>query len=651
MRIEDKYQASENERKHISSLYADFYNFRNQRSGAMKQFQYKDFETYLKESRELFWNSAITQSEDLQELGLDFSLPFVRKEVLDFTGRLVSLNIKPRITGDKLNSYGVKVLRGLYDKWRFKNNDKVEKFWDVLYGSVNGTVCKYVGYENSKITRRYLKKYDPESGAYEVSEKQKTYWDDVWSEITPIENIYLSNISQRNIQKQGKVIRRVQMDEHDFKLKFKKYENAEYVLPGNQITSDSLYYELLAGSGITTTDKYDVMYEYDIFKDEYKISSNGVWLNPLGRGDKQVCSPLPFDHKMQPFVWSLNEAIDEKFAYGLSLPFKIKDPHKIMNTAYTLMVERELRAVEPPILTHDIEAPELIFGQNKVIPVQDINAYKELNISEPSNQFFTMLNSLQETMTSNAQGGSNNIVPSRQPKSAREVIAMEQLRQQSLGNALLMYYDMNRQEILLMLRTALQFYKAKKYSKENLKNVMSVPNQALTLGGVGNLEIRLTDKETTDPQKLFFEAIEKSIQNGKITEIIEVPIQLLDELEFEIGQIDLEPEKTDELEQAAYVEKVLTPMLNIYVPMGLADPGKVYLRHLEKMGEHPSDYSSDQMLPMLMATWGGQTPVNPMQMQGRQGQGQTIGNMNQSVTGTQYGAQSNGGLGNQLQNA
>jgi hypothetical protein len=316
-----------------------------------------------------------------------------------------------------------------------------------------------------------------------------------------------------------------------------------------------------------------------------------------------------------------------------------------------MMVERELRAIEPPIITHDIEAPQLIFGQNKVIPVQDINAYKEFTIAEPSSQFFTMLNSLQEVMTSNSQGGANNIVPSRQPKSAREVIAMEQLRQQTLGNALLMYYDMNRQEILLILKTALQFYSSKKYSKENLKNAIMVPNQALTLGGVGNLEIRLTDKETTDPQKLFFEAIQKSIKEGKITEIIEVPIQLLEELEFEIGAIDLEPEKTDELEQAAFFEKVITPMMNIYVPMGLADPGKVYLRHLEKMGEHPSDYSSDQMLPMLMASWGGQTPVQPQQMQGREGQGATIGNLNQSTTGTQFGAQSNGGLGNMLQNA
>lgn len=94
--------------------------------------------------------------------------------------------------------------------------------------------------------------------------------------------------------------------------------------------------------------------------------------------------------------------------------------------------------------------------------------------------------------------------------------------------------------------------------------------------------------------------------------------------------------------------------------MGLADPAKTYIRWLEKNGEHPSSFTSEQNMPQIMSAWGGkpmqmqqQQMQQPMSgasmqdiMQGRMGanQGATQGNLNQSRRGAMFGSQSNGGL-------
>lgn len=645
--LENMRNPSEIELELVADTYADYYKWRNWRSGEIIQFQNRNLEDFLKVSRELFWNAFKTPSEDLAELGLEFSIGFLRKETLDYLGRLTQLGLTMSFTGDNLDAYGIKVLDALYKKWRFHSNDKVEKFWDLLYGTVNGTLCKYIGYNDAMATRRFLRAYNKETEAYNIEEKKVARWDDVWTEIVPLEDIYLSKIYERNVQKQGRMIWLTQIDWKDFKREFKSFDNAEYVYPGNRLSEDSLYFRLLGGTGVVTTDKVQILKYYDELNDQLKIIANGVWLNPIGGKKRaEVVAPMPFNHKMLPFVWSMGEPLDEKFAYGMSVPFKLKDPHKILNTQITMLVERELRAINPPILTSDIEAPKLIYGTDAVIGVSDVDAYKELQVSEASNSFFTSMNSIQGIISTHAQGGNSMVANSKQPKSAKEVLAQEQLKQLYLANALLLYYDQIRQEIPLVVKTALQFYKTKKYKSQDKRIIRSlmVPNSPLMSGGVGNLEVRFVKKKQDDMVS-FFEALHKSITNGKMHEIIEVPLDVIDNLEFYIDEIKLEPEKTTEMQVAMFMENVVTPMMNIYVPAGIGDLGKLFLKHMQKLGVHPADLASDKVLPQIMAAWGDSYKIPDELMTALRGAGKTgnqTGNLMQSDRGI-----ATGGTGNQ----
>lgn len=651
VRPEDLFRPSDNHLSIVGDVYSDFYKFDNHRSGQFRQLQHHTLIDFWKKSRELFWTSMLTESEDLKELDLQFAFPFVRKEVLDFLGRITSLNMNLMISGDGLSRYGVTVLQAMHKKWRLKNVDRVEKFWQSLYGVVNGTVAMHVGFDNAVSQKRFLREYDGSTGDYRIETKDMKMWNDVTVNIIPIEEMYLEKIWQRNIQKQGKVIRKQEMTQGEFDALFpkSKYPNAQFVVPGTRIAEDSLYFRLLGGSGIITSDKIQVLTLTDVQSDKQIQVASGIALDLLGTGKKVVARPMPFDHKRQPYVWSVHEPIDEKFAYGLSMPFKLKDPHKLLNSSYTMLVEQELRAIDTPYLTSDIEAPQIIFGQKRVIPVMDVEAYKPVEVKEASSAFYTMMNSLQGVMSSQAQGGSAAIAPSKQPRAAREIIALENMKQQALGNALVLYFDMCYQEVMLFLKTALQFYQSGKYANqsENLLRTITVPSFPMTQGGTGQLEVRIV-KEPANAMKLYFEAIQKSIENGKTTEIIEIPVEMLNNLEFFIDDIRLEPESASELEKQAWNESVFKPLVEVFIPSGVADLGKTFMRWAEKNGEHIANFASGQALPNLMNSWQSQYRLPP-EMMGRKNTPKGMGNVLQSTTGSMFGSQSNGGYGAEME--
>lgn len=642
--LENIRKPSDAELELTGKVYKDFYKWRARRSGTFKQFQDYTFEDYLTISRELFWNAVNAPSQDLAELGINVAIPYIRKELLDFLGRMTALNIKPRLVGDELNNFGMRFFNGIYKKWRFKSNQNNEKFWQLLYGMMNGTLICFMGYNDAKFNAKFIKGYNKDTGDFRVEEKEIFLWNDVWEEVVPIEDIYVPYLEERDIQKQGKLIHRTQMPWKDFKEQFNKFKNAEYVYPGNRIAEDSLYYRLLAGSGITTVDRVEVLKYWDALEDRYIIMANGVWLNPM-KGEK--AAPMPFNHKKLPFIKSINKPLDEKFFYGLSTPFDQKDAHKIANTLNSVMLEREIRVISPPILTSDIEAPDLIYGDNQVIPVNDITAYKELEVQDLSQQSFALKQGMENIISSNIQGGSIGMPASKQPRSAKEMMQLEALKQQAMGNAMVMYRDLLRQEILLMIKTALQFYEGDKYKKQK-KNVIKslmVPDSPLLMGGMGNLELRIV-KKSSSKLNLFMEMMQKSFENQKMTEIIEAPIDLIRDLEFEVTDVELESERTSEMEQALFVEKIMNPMAP-FVQMGLVDPTKLFLRWMEKMGEHPSDYVSDKVMPQMMATWQGQYqfPTQNFGMNNKQGMGNQQGNLNQSNRGIQNGGSGNQGMG------
>ena len=115
----------------LSKVYEDYYKYKAQRDGCTDQFQGRPLEDFLTTSREMFWNSVVTPSNDLSALNLSLTIGFIRKEVWDFCSQLTSQDFKAKIDGESLDIFGVKVLQAIYDKWRFKSNEQEERFSHV----------------------------------------------------------------------------------------------------------------------------------------------------------------------------------------------------------------------------------------------------------------------------------------------------------------------------------------------------------------------------------------------------------------------------------------------------------------------------------------------------------------------------------------
>ena len=95
------------------------------------------------------------------------------------------------------------------------------------------------------------------------------------------------------------------------------------------------------------------------------------------------------------------------------------------------------------------------------------------------------------------------------------------------------------------------------------------------------------------------------------------------------------------------MEQVFTPAIQTFVPAGLADISKVYLRWLEKNGEHPADFTSDKLMPQLMQTWGQQLTLNNIpSANDKSGAKKEVGAQTSNILQSNTGVV-NGGAGNQ----
>jgi hypothetical protein len=595
---EDNLRPSQKELKIVYSLYEKYIKWASIINSPLPQFRGLDLESYLKASRQLFWGESSIKSilmEDVFKAEFDLFLPEIRNNVLDIVSNLSQLRIKPvfGLTEKKLEAmYQSKILEAIYANWRNVSKDKIEKFWDYLYVIINGTLIKHVYWEGFEKELTY---FVPKREKL-IQKRQKIFQGEVKSERIPLENVFIPKIWEPDIRKQHEILIVERMKYDEFKEKFSNYEKSKYVFPGNLIHRESLYFKLLPA--VTTADMVEVVRYYNDLRDEFVLIANGVWLNPLN--EEEEIFPIPFNHKKLPFAKTIFEPIDDRFFYGLSLPMKLKTPQEIYNVMTQLLIIREMKEISPPILTSDFEKPNLTFGPSTIIPVGDVNAYRELNIQPASGSFFTALN----VIKSNLQPTSPPVViGSRQPRSATEKIIEQYRRNMFLNNYVNMIWDLLYQEIELVLKTALQFYPLKKHKQilptgivKEIYRLISVENTTLPQGGLGDLEVRVVEKPSFW-QELALEVATRQKFSRKLLDVIEIKPEELQKLDFVITNIQLEQENPPIIEQALFKEKIAF-IFQAFGPM--ISPEKAILRTMEILRENPSDWIRDDILSRII---------------------------------------------------
>lgn len=231
-----------------------------------------------------------------------------------------------------------------------KNDDDKQLVFEELAAMSKGTVIGFEGWRHARMTVRDVTDQNPETGEIKIKEREIKKWNDVWSEIVPIENFYPGDVFIRpgQIQDMKDCAMRKVMKEDQFKVEFSRYTDVGKVVTKNSIeqqNEETLFYKF---DEDLEEDEVELWYYFNQETDEFIMIANGIWINPIG--DSTV-SPLLWNHKKLPFWANVFEPFAEDFFYGRSLPDKLATMSDMSDALFDRILDQLALAVHKPIVT------------------------------------------------------------------------------------------------------------------------------------------------------------------------------------------------------------------------------------------------------------------------------------------------------------
>lgn len=644
--LEEFYRPSTEIQSAIFDVYEKFIRWRSLREQGYKQFNGQQLTDWLEDGREKYWGyQPVSYDVDVPQ----FFLPETRNQINSLLARVAGMRMKPNFEGvEGFDIVKATILKDFFEYWRRSSNQKIKNFWAYLYMVINGTYVGFVGYKSRSRELRDITMFDPLTGETEWT-KRKDVDQDVIQLPCNLEDIYIPKLWEPDIQEQDEIIWRTLIKWSDFKNAFAGYELGNYVFPGMQFADQSIFQQFISYD-VRGSDFVEVIRYFNAPKDRYMIIANGVLLNPVKeKGTKaEIISPLPWNHKMLPFVKSVMEPLDPNFFYGMSLPQKGSDAQKYLNKFMELALEREIRSVSKPIITTDPSAQlGLEFKPGRVYQVGvDVNQYKEMQVEPVSGSFWNMIQMMQTQMNRSGSGSTNPVTGGKQPRSATEKAAEANQMKEANNFYFLFYEDLMEQTAWMAIQNMIQFYTAEKTNKilgeKKFRKILNMIDIQLADGGRGNRYIRITDNPAPN-EELQNEAWYRSIFKKERAEIIEVSPKQLRQIKFDI-KIEFEPEDSPVTERALFIDFAQT-LVSLFQPYQLLDMKKMLFRMIETFGENVADYIPDQLVTDYENERFGIAPQQPTPIPGGTPEANKI---NQSTTGQMYGAM---GPGNREANA
>jgi hypothetical protein len=193
--------------------------------------------------------------------------------------------------------------------------------------------------------------------------KKKEILDDILSgfqdEVVPVDELYIADFYEHDIQKQRNLIRRKIQDYSLLEAKYKDYPNFKHVKPGVQVLfndANQTFYEVY-DTNMRHNEGEEVIYWHRTL-DLKLIVVNGILLTDAD-------NPNPRLDKMYPFEKFGYELLDEgKCFYYKSVVFKMQQDANIINTLYPMIIDGTYLSLMPPMIARGTET----IGSDVVIP-------------------------------------------------------------------------------------------------------------------------------------------------------------------------------------------------------------------------------------------------------------------------------------------
>lgn len=477
-------------------------------------------------------------------------LNFTRNVIIGYLSQ-VGMNLpEPKIVAvDKntnlQNKALAQILKNLNDYSLLQENGPARLLEIALETAIKGTGIVYEGYMRSEQTTKEPLYFDAANGKIVYKEGTRVIYDDCYQKVVPLEDFYISNPYEPNLQLQPFVIWKKITTYDEAYWEFHQYKNWKFVRPGAYALTqepttfyrNKLYTEL-------NQSQVEVLRYYNRRMNQHIVCINGVVMYD---------GPIPFKDGLYPFAKYIAEPFENAFFWGMSMSQKFMGEQDVQNTLINMMLDKTYGSLLPYGLSSDLD--DLIeddtLAPNKIRKVGDITKWKfdTLPGVEPAEQqmFQTIMNLAQQN--SGISGGAQQFTPNGGKLNVRQVLLQQQDAMQKISFPMNFLEDGERDRTTLRVNHLMQFYsipriervtgKSGKEVEDLFYRSVKLSDTQLSSGKKGNKIIKLVHNSMTDDEKAavadHLSVLEAMGDEGGIpTEALAIPVQMFDDYDYQI---------------------------------------------------------------------------------------------------------------------
>jgi hypothetical protein len=370
------------------------------------------------------------QSEDPDEEWKSNAVrPITRNRVISIaahiTGRLIFPSVYAQNDQDEEDRDTATVMRDLME-WAADQSDYERTFvYSVIAALVNPAVIIHTEY--AEVFRTIKEMQD------DGSHVDKSIIDDVYSgfqdSVVPLDELWIADFYQHNIQKQPFLIRRRAIDYTVAEAKHGHHKAFKYVQPGVQVMLDDdsgLFYEQqdenLKGRLVE-----EVIY-WNRTKDLMLTYCNGIL----------VCDPdypNPRADKQYPFSKTGFELIDEgQFFFYRSLVNKLGSDEAIVQTLYRMILDGAYLQIMPPTVVFGDEAiTSSVVTPGAVTTLSENSKIQQIGLQNNLASGLSVLEKVESSMNESSVDPQQSGVANSKAQTAYEISRLEENAKVLLG--------------------------------------------------------------------------------------------------------------------------------------------------------------------------------------------------------------------------
>lgn len=582
------YEPTDEERQARDKVFRDYISARSIQQRSYNQFNGRNLIELIDDSTKR-WNGYIPPAglllDDYQSR---IFLNLTRNQIISYLSKVALQRPKGKIkaVNKKTNILDQRFGDTVSDlnKYSLDEENGDARFMEAaLEVTTKGTVIVYEGYRREHQKIKVPVKFNPETGQIQYKLEQRTIFDNCFQEVIPLEDFFIANPYQANIQKQPFIIERQITDVSEAKGQYGKYPNWKYVKPGtytSTLDATTFYRNKLTTD--LASNQVEIIKYYNL-KNVHTVIVNGVVM---------YTGPNPFKNGLYPYAKSVFEPYEVAFFWGMPFPIKIMGEQDLVNTFINMMADKTFASLLPFGLSSDLDdlIEDDVLQANKIRKVGDINKWKFdtlPGVSGSEQAMLQMVLGLARENSGDMSGVGGSSTPRGGKITARQLLMKQQEAMQRLGFSMNFLEDLDRDRTKLRVDHILQFYsipKIEKITGTNGKEMaqmvyrdVRLDNTKLEDGRDGTRVIKLVGDEAKDENKQGQIADELSViesmgeLKGEPTEALAIRVDTFSDYNFSIQIVkNSSYEQNQTLEQAVrheYAQWRLSLMQTMGIPV------------------------------------------------------------------------------------